>query len=421
MATAGYISLPAETEASIDTPPSGYVNVFLDSDAANVPAYKNSAGTTTTFKGATGVTGPTGPTGIGATGPTGVTGVTGPTGVTGVTGVTGPTGPTGPTGATGVTGAAGSSAGALFTHFVDASNVTTGETDLYSDTLTGGQLATNGNQITAIYSGTFAGHATATQTLKLYFGGTAIFTSGALAVTSASNWTINATVIRVSASVVRYSVILTTPGLSTEAYEAVGELTGLTLANTQVVKITAQAAGVGAASTQTTATFGVINFGQNASAGSVGPTGPTGATGPATSGMLIEVDYVEFTSPVSITATTEATANTIVTANALAGDGTTKYRIEFWCPYAQPVSNIALQYALYDGASSIGLVFSQMAAGAGAGFPGVTLGRRLTPSNASHTYSIRAYTGSGTASVGAGTGGAGTYLPGFIRIIKIVT
>lgn len=230
--------------------------------------------------GATGSAGATGATGSGTTGATGPTGATGTAGSAGATGATGATG-SGATGATGPTGSTGSSAGALFTHQADASNSGTSETDLYSDSIAGGQLASNGNQISAVYAGVYAGSATASAAIKLYFGGTALLTTGALAVVSASSWTINASIVRVSTSVVRYTVALSSPALSTQVYEAVGELTGLDLTAAQVIKITGQMSGTGAASNQITAKLGVINFGQNASAGSVGPTGATGATGSA--------------------------------------------------------------------------------------------------------------------------------------------
>lgn len=132
-----------------------------------------------------------------------------------------------------------------------------------------------------------------------------------------------------------------------------------------------------------------------------------------------EFDYVEFTSPVSITATTEATANTVVTANAVSYDGSQIVLIEFQCTYTQPSGTNALQFVLYDGSSSIGLIgFSAPSAGS-TGFPPQRMARRLTPSAAAHTYSIRALTGGGTAVVGAGAGGSGAYMPGFIRQTKV--
>ena len=130
-----------------------------------------------------------------------------------------------------------------------------------------------------------------------------------------------------------------------------------------------------------------------------------------------ELDYVEFTAPVSITATTEAGADTVVTATALAFDGATPIDVEFFCPYGLPnASNGAqINFYLFDGASSIGrLAFTQSPTATAANPPHLT--RRLTPSNASHTYSIRAAVNTGTGSVGAGAGGNGNVMPGFIRI-----
>jgi hypothetical protein len=193
----------------------------------------------------------------------------------------------------------------LFTHQADANNTGTGETDLYSDTIAGGQLATNGNQITATYAGLYAGSATASATIKFYFGGTALLTTGALAVVSASSWTITAAVIRVSASVVRYTVQLASPALSTQVYEAVGELTGLDLTAGQIIKITGQMSGTGADSNQITAKLGVVEFGQNASAGSVGPTGATGATGSSgSSGALVLLEQHTASSSATLDFTT---------------------------------------------------------------------------------------------------------------------
>jgi hypothetical protein len=135
----------------------------------------------------------------------------------------------------------------LFDHFANQGNVTTGETDLYSDTISAGKLATNGDKLEAEYGGTFVSSGTATREIKIYFGGTMIFDTGTLTVSLAAAWTTYITIIRVSATVIRYMVSLTTEGAALAAYTAVGELTGLTLSNTNVLKITGQAGGVGAA------------------------------------------------------------------------------------------------------------------------------------------------------------------------------
>lgn len=148
-----------------------------------------------------------------------------------------------------------------FTHIVDANNGTTAETDLYSDTLAAGQLGTNSDVIEAQYGGIITSVAASTQQLKVYFGGTAIFDSGALNIgVSTTYWTIYVTVIRVSSSVVRCSVTLTTSFASLSAYTAYTEVTGLTLANTQVLKITGTAAGVSGGSNQITAKEGYVEY-----------------------------------------------------------------------------------------------------------------------------------------------------------------
>lgn len=148
----------------------------------------------------------------------------------------------------------------LFDHFVNAGNGTTVETDLYSDTITAGQLAANGDKLQAQYGGVFVSSATATREIKIYFAGTQIFDTGALTLSLSSAWTAFVTVIRVSATVVRYMVSFTTEGAALAAYTAVGELTGLTLSGTAVLKITGQAAGVGAASNDVVAKLGSVAF-----------------------------------------------------------------------------------------------------------------------------------------------------------------
>jgi hypothetical protein len=45
--------------------------------------------------------------------------------------------------------------------------------------------------------------------------------------------------------------------------------------------------------------------------------------------------------------------------------------------------------------------------------------RRMTPSNASHTYSIRASRTTANGTVNAGAGGSGNVVPSFIQITKV--
>lgn len=148
----------------------------------------------------------------------------------------------------------------LFDHFIDVGNVGTGEDDLYSDTLAAAQLANNGEKIEAEYGGVFVSSATATRQLKIYFGGTMIFDSGALTLSLSSAWTAYVTIIRVSSSVVRTMISLTTEGAALAAYTAYTEVTGLTLANAQILKITGEAAGVGAATDDIVAKMAAISW-----------------------------------------------------------------------------------------------------------------------------------------------------------------
>lgn len=148
--------------------------------------------------------------------------------------------------------------GPLFDHYSTVGNSGTSETDLYSDTIAASTLASNGDKIEAKYGGAFVSSGTATREIKIYFGGTAIFDTGALTLSLSSAWTVYVMIIRVSSTVIRYMVSFTTEGAALAAYTATGAVTGLTLSSTNILKITGQAAGVGAASNDITALLGNV-------------------------------------------------------------------------------------------------------------------------------------------------------------------
>lgn len=140
----------------------------------------------------------------------------------------------------------------LFDHYANAGNVGTGEDDLYSDTLPAGLLAANGDKAHVFYGGTWASSATASRRMRAYFGGTSILDTTAYVSTFGGTFGINIEIIRVSSSVVRCTTIAAVPALSSlgplPIFAAIyAEVTGLTLANTQIVKITGEASGTGAA------------------------------------------------------------------------------------------------------------------------------------------------------------------------------
>lgn len=135
-----------------------------------------------------------------------------------------------------------------------------------------------------------------------------------------------------------------------------------------------------------------------------------------------EVSYNQFTSNVTISSTTEAGANTIVTSDTINYDGSTTIIIEFYSTQARPDTGAAgrnLSIWLFEDGSSIGLIGHMQTPAAGADNKPILLRRRLTPTSGSHTYSIRGSVSAGNGLVAANVGGAGTDMPGYIRIIKV--
>lgn len=151
-------------------------------------------------------------------------------------------------------------ASSLFDYSADAGNATTVETDLYSSSLSAGRLGVDGDKLDVKYSGVFVSSGTATRQLKVYFGGTVVFDSGALTLSLSSAWVIEVLIIRVSSSIVRCAVSMTTQGAALAAYTAYTEVTGLTLSNAQTIKITGTAAGVGAATNDIVAKLGYVRW-----------------------------------------------------------------------------------------------------------------------------------------------------------------
>lgn len=128
--------------------------------------------------------------------------------------------------------------GSIKEYFASVGNVGTGEDDLFTYTTEANIFGTNGDKIQGQYSGTTAANAN-NKTIKLYFAGTNILSSTALALND-KNWKMDFTLIRVSATVVRYTASFTYEGNTAEILE-VGELTGLTLSGTNILKITGEA------------------------------------------------------------------------------------------------------------------------------------------------------------------------------------
>jgi hypothetical protein len=132
-----------------------------------------------------------------------------------------------------------------------------------------------------------------------------------------------------------------------------------------------------------------------------------------------EWSYNQITSNVSITGNVEGSANTVITCSAVTFDGAPVV-VEFFTSRfdAQATAGTSLVVLLQEGATVIGrLAVATNPASASWAIP-LCLKYRFTPTAASHTYSITAFTTTGSATVEAGSGGSGQQLPAYVRITK---
>lgn len=137
----------------------------------------------------------------------------------------------------------------LAAFFADASNVGSGETDLYSFVVPGNTLVTNGDKLVCRFGGIY-NSPTAAQ-LRFYFAGS----NSALTSTAANqDWTLEVTLIRVSSSVARL-IIKQICSFDDVTDAQIQEYTSLDFTTTQTLKITGQDASSG----QITAKLGFID------------------------------------------------------------------------------------------------------------------------------------------------------------------
>jgi hypothetical protein len=125
-----------------------------------------------------------------------------------------------------------------------------------------------------------------------------------------------------------------------------------------------------------------------------------------------ELLYVEWTgtfTPASVRPTVADSGTITYTAFPI--------MVEFFAPAANSGSSDFIKLALWDGATDLGHIAR---VGGGGNMP-VRVGRRLTPTAASHNYLVKlegGSAGSGIGQVMASTGGAGNLLPGYIRVMQ---
>lgn len=149
-------------------------------------------------------------------------------------------------------------------------------------------------------------------------------------------------------------------------------------------------------------------------------------TASATDPPGTELDYVEATSTLVVTGTTPGTSDLFILGNPVAYDGATRVLVEVWCPYldvARAAAQKAVVLSLFEGATELGWVVnleSPTSVGAGKLSETVSGQRYMTPAAGTHTYSIRAFKNDAAtvADVGARPGGAGDYMPAFMRVTR---
>jgi len=135
----------------------------------------------------------------------------------------------------------------LFSHYTTAGTASVAETDLYSDTLAAGQFAADGDMVYVDFTAQYAAGG-ATRRVRLYVAGTVVYDTGAIVAagsTFGNGW---AWIVREDSSTLR----VTTSGLGNNSTSATvvsttyTRITGLTLANTQIIKLTGQSSLVAA-------------------------------------------------------------------------------------------------------------------------------------------------------------------------------
>lgn len=138
-----------------------------------------------------------------------------------------------------------------------------------------------------------------------------------------------------------------------------------------------------------------------------------------------EIGYDQITSNVAVSATSEASGTLVVQGSAYTFDGSPVI-VEFFAPAADvgAAAGAGLILNLFEGSTHLARIIDYRHGSSDSASSNLPLtGRhRFTPSAASHTYKITGIrVGSTNANVyaGTGSGGAGTYMPTYLRFTKV--
>jgi hypothetical protein len=131
---------------------------------------------------------------------------------------------------------------------------------------------------------------------------------------------------------------------------------------------------------------------------------------------VAELDYAQITAPGTITGTSIGTATTILSGNAVTYSGTQRVRIEVFIPaITQATGGTSVVVNLYDNGTRSALMCNPIAPYSAP----LYFVWYETPSAATHTFSVRAFSTAGTGTWQAGLPFGASAPPAFIRITKV--
>jgi hypothetical protein len=134
---------------------------------------------------------------------------------------------------------------------------------------------------------------------------------------------------------------------------------------------------------------------------------------------LTVVSRTERTTDLLVTGGNEGGATTVVTAPAFTPDGTSVYGFQVFGAQCEVANNTSLLGVLFQDGAAIGTLFDfSNGTTLTLAWP-MTATYYFTPTNASHTYSWRAWRTTSNCNIFAGSGGAGHLVPAYLLITKI--
>lgn len=136
-----------------------------------------------------------------------------------------------------------------------------------------------------------------------------------------------------------------------------------------------------------------------------------------------EINYTQITSPANITDTAESTATALISPGAITFDGTAVI-CEFFGVVFMDTAAVGdlIVITLFEGATQITrLAAARADQTTNQDLHTIYAAYRFTPTAASHTYKLCAFTASttGTPKINAGAAGTNGYPPAFVRFVKV--